>query len=317
MPQYLIASFGKLPYLASTLIAVFVDTPGNQAPVIADVWRYLIAAACVAAALAPRMRRPRSEALVLFSALAVIFNFSLYLILRPEAYVSLHGFLPIAPAIVLAGYAVGPLWRQRGYSQLALAITAGVYTVVAMTAFLIFKVADDGAVPTGLEWGNRYLFTLYPMGIVLALAGLHEYRRSSRPRWLKNAFTAAALLLLLCGLLLQTRGLWMLIETRRAVTSWQTALRGGPPVVTDVWWIPAAMAPLFISQEMQCVRNAQDLDEWFALATRNGLDQMTFASFRPFALEGVQPSGFELVPESKQVVAGLHLTRVRFVKPGW
>ena len=49
VPQYMVASVRKLPYLVSTVTAVLVDTPGNQAPVIADVWRYAMAAACLAA----------------------------------------------------------------------------------------------------------------------------------------------------------------------------------------------------------------------------------------------------------------------------
>ena len=61
VPSYLADGILKLPYLIPTLIAVLVDRPGNQAPVIANLWRYAMAAACLAAAWAPRMRTMTSE----------------------------------------------------------------------------------------------------------------------------------------------------------------------------------------------------------------------------------------------------------------
>src|SRR5262249_51729813 len=131
-------------------------------------------------------------------------------------------------------------------------------------------VSAQGVPPTGLQWGNRYLLTLYPLGTVLALAGLQQYLRSPRPPWLKRAVVVAGAGLLVCGLLLELRGVWMLRESRRLAATWEAALRGGPPVMTDVWWLPAAMAPLFISHEVQCVRQAGDLEDWFPLAAQHG-----------------------------------------------
>jgi hypothetical protein len=311
-PDFLVGGVLKLPYLPSTLTAVLIDTPGNQAPVIANVWRYVMAAACLAA-WAPRLRAPRAEAAVLFSALAVVFNFSLYLILRPEPYISLHGFLPIAPLIVLAAYVLSPVRRQRRYRQLAITIAGGVSAVLGLAAILIFQVSSAGALPTGLEWGNRYLFTLYPIGTVLALGGLYEYRRSARPVWLKRAVIGVAAALLVCGALLQARGVWMLVESRRLVTTWQAELRGGPPVVTDVWWLPAAMAPLFMSHEVQCVRQADDLEEWVAAAAQHGVDSVVFASFRGLNDAALRPAGFEVSTVDERVISGLRLTRLRFV----
>src|SRR4029453_455689 len=115
----------------------------------------------------------------------------------------------------------------RRYRQLAVALAGAMYAVLALAAIFIFQVSGDGVLPTGLEWGNRYLFTLYPIGIVLALAALYEYRRSARPPWLKRAVVGAGVVLGLCGRLLEARGIWILVESRRLVTTWQTACVGG------------------------------------------------------------------------------------------
>ena len=311
LPTFLTGAIAKLPHLAETLTAVLVDSAGNQAPVIPHLWRYGVLTACWGVALASLLRSWRREAIVLLAALAVILEFSVYLIVRPQAYVSLHGFLPIAPVIVLAPYVVAPVWRQRRHVQVALVVAAAAYAVLAFTAVLVFVVHSDGVMPTGLEWGNRYLFALYPVGTILALGALHEYRRSTRPPLLKRAVTLAAAGLLACGLLLQVRGVWTLVETRRLVTAWQSALRDEPPVMTNVWWLPAAMAPLFISHEMHCVRRVRDLGAWLPVALEHGVDTFTFASFRALDTDRIPHAGFAVESAGERVVSGLHLTRVR------
>src|SRR6185369_10494612 len=143
------------------------------------------------------------------------------------------------PLLVLAPYAVPPTWRRRQQAQLAILVTAMLYTLLSVVITFVFLFTKTGEMPIGLEWGNRYLFYLYPLGVVLALAGVHEYGRSTRTGTAKTLLTATAAALALCGVLLQARGLWTLVESRRVVAAWQDALRDGPPVLTDVWWLPA------------------------------------------------------------------------------
>ena len=163
--DHLRAAVVKLPYLAETLVEIVIDNPGNQAPVIAQSWRYLALAACFAVACAAMLWSRRSEALLLLAGLAVLFEFSAYLVVRPEAYLCLHGFLPIAPLTILALYGLAPAWQARERGARALVVAAGVYAVLVCGVTVVFLVTDRGVVPTGLEWGNRYLLTLYPLAI--------------------------------------------------------------------------------------------------------------------------------------------------------
>jgi hypothetical protein len=316
LPTYLSGSIARLPYVAEILTAILIDNRGNQAPIVPHLWRYLMLAACFAVAGASLLRSRRWEALLLLAALVALLEFSLYLIVRPEAYVSLHGFLPIAPFLVFAVYIRGPAWRERRRDQLAVVITAAAYGALVYAAIFVFLVGPDGIVPSGLEWGNRYLLSLYPLGTVLALAALDEYRRSARPVLLKHTVVVLAAGLLLCGVLLQARGVWTLIESRRLVSTWQAALHDGPPVVTDVWWLPAAMAPLFITHPVHCVRHDADLATWYPIALRHGAETFTFASFRPVDVSRLPHDGFEVEAAAPEVVAGLHLTRVRIAPAG-
>ena len=80
----------------------------------------------------------------------------------------------------------------------------------------VFLFTKNGEMPSGLEWGNRYLFSLYPLGMVLALAGVARIRPFDADGYGQDVLTATAAGLPLCGVLLQARGVWMLVESRRA-----------------------------------------------------------------------------------------------------
>jgi hypothetical protein len=74
------------------------------------------------------------------------------------------------------------------------------------------------------------------------------------------------------------------------------------------------MAPLFMSHEVQCIRQAGDLDQWFAVAAQHGVDTVTFAGFRRLDTMVIPQTGFQVTREDEEVVSGLRLTRLRFVK---
>lgn len=315
LPNYLLGSFAKLPYLIETLTAVLIDSPGNQAPEIADALRYAVFFACAVALAAPLLRAARTQAIVFGLAALVLLQLSTYLIVRPAAYVSLHGFLPVAPFIVLAGFGVRSAWRERRHAQLAIAAAAAVYLALVCAVIFVFLVSEYGETPVGLEWGSRYLFSLYPLGAVLGLAGLRELRLAITQPLLRGMLTALAGGLLVCGVLLEARGVWTLLQSRQLVTEWQAALRDGPPVVTDVWWLPAAMAPLFIAHEVHCVRQG-DLTEFLPAALRHDVNEFTYASFGRFDAGRAQQAGITVQTEDSREISGLRLTRVRIAPSG-
>jgi hypothetical protein len=315
LPQYLGASGAKLPYLPTMLTAMLVHVAGNRAPEVGTGLVYAVLIACAVLAVAPLIRRPRNEAIALILGLGLVLEFSLYLILRPDPYVSLHGLIPVAPLLVLAPYALPPAWRGRDQAQLTIVTAAVLYFLLSAVIIFLFLFTKTGVMPTGLEWGNRYLFYLYPLGVVLALAAVHEYGRSTRTSTAKSLFTATAAALAVCGLLLQVRGVWTLVESRRVVTAWQDALRDEPPVLTDVWWLPAAMAPLFITHEVQCIRRGDDLGKWLGLADQQGLETFTFASFRRFNPARAGAARERVTRVDERLVDGLYVTRVRIAPP--
>src|SRR5579862_6775865 len=86
---------------------------------------------------------------------------------RSEGIRASRDRLPIAPLTILALYGLAPAWQARERGARALVVAAGVYAVLVCGVTVVFLVTDRGVVPTGLEWGNRYLLTLYPLAILL------------------------------------------------------------------------------------------------------------------------------------------------------
>jgi hypothetical protein len=52
------------------------------------------------------------------------------------------------------------------------------------------------------------------------------------------------------------------------------------PVVTEVWWLPAAVAPRFVTQEIYTLRTPNQLDTWLE-QTDGRVKGFTWISFGP------------------------------------
>jgi hypothetical protein len=310
LPGYLVGNLAKLPYLPGTLTAVLIDAPGNQAPELAGVLRGAGLIVFGTAALAPFIGSSPVQAAVGLAALFLALDFSLLLGLLPQPYISLHGFLPVAPFVVLAAWAFPDAWRTQRPDRLALTAAAATYLVLGVALLFTFTIKEDGSYLTGLEWGNRNLLTLYPLATVLAFGGLQAWRAQS-DRAVRRVITAIALALMLCGVQMQARGLWVLYSARELVATWQAALRNDLPVVTDVWWLPASMAPFFATHPMHCVADRADLETWLASAHARGVDEFTLASFVPVAAGPVGKGELMLQDVEQAQISGLHVTRYR------
>ncbi len=310
-PAYAGAALARLPHLPGTLVAMLIDASGNRAPELSEALR--IGALLVFAALvaAPFAVRPQTRTAVGVVAGFLALDFSAWLGVLPEPYISLHGLFPVAPFTALAAWAVADAWRTRRPDHLMLAIATSLYLFLGIGLLFTFAVESDGTYRTGLEWGNRYLLTFYPLATVLALGGIAAWRRSIASPVLRRIVTVVVLGLFLCGAQMQARGLSVLYHSRTLVTAWQAALQGDGPIVTDVWWLPAAMAPLFAARAVYCVRDPTDLADWLAGAHARGVEEFTFASFRDLPAARLSLTALTLEDTTSSVVSGLHIQRYR------
>lgn len=305
----------RLIRYVTNLPNVVLNYAGADGPVIESIWLWigLIAfALCISSAF---VASARGQASLLIPSLLVLLLLSLVTLVSSQNYRSLHGILLLAPYAAMGVYVLPHAWRRREFQLLFFTLATLLYLAAGVAMILATRVNWTGTLTTGLEWGPRYLLLLYPLMAILALLAVQIYRESNRPVYLKRAVVGIVALMMLVGVQYQVRGLWMLYSNKQTIAGWQTALetRALEPVVTDLWWLPAAVPTYFISHEMYVVHPA-DAAEWLALAAAHHVTTFTYATLTPIDTRFAS-SPIQLIPENSFSADGLNLIRLRLVLP--
>lgn len=307
-PERLIRYITNLPNIV-------LNYAGADGPVIDSIWLWIGLIAFALCILSAFVASARVQASLFIPSLLVLLLLSLVTLLSSQNYRSLHGILLLAPYAAIAVYVLPYAWRHREFQLLFVTLAAFIYLAAGVAMVLATRVNWTGTLTTGLEWGPRYLLLLYPIMAILALLAVQIYRESNRPVYLKRAAVGIVALMMLVGIQYQVRGLWMLYYNKQTIAGWQNALetRAPEPVVTDLWWLPAAVPTYFISHEMYVV-HPENASEWLALAAAHHITTFTYVSQTPFD-ERFDSSPIQLTPEDSVGVGGMNLTRLRLVPP--
>jgi hypothetical protein len=309
LPFRIVRTLGRLEVAPWSLVSVFVETARDESPPFFTHWGWAMLACLSLCSAAPFVRRPLAEAALILPGLIGVLAFSLDRLLLEQPYRALHGLVPVAPFVALWVYAI-PLARRRPRLR-RLTHAALLYLALAWFYTFVFRTNSYGGVVNGLEWGPRYLLAAYPLLAVLVLAALDRYRRSRRPAWLRAAVAALALLAIVVANQLEVRGITMLRANRTVLAAWSDALQSEGAVVTDIWWLPAAVAPLAVRQPVSFAEAAA-FAQFADVAVANGARRVTTATLHPI---GDDPFAGRLLAadDGSRVVQRLHLNR--FVAP--
>lgn len=292
-----------------SILDVFVHTSISEAPPASDAWVLTAAAGMLLCLAAAFVRRVRWESVLLLPGLVLVLAFSVSLLTEGETYRALHGFVPIAPFMIVAPYAWTESRREgRSYVLVLMATLAAAGCVISMLAISTIYL-EVGRLAVGLEWGQRYLLTFYAVVAVLAVVAVQLYWRSPRPLWLRRAFAGAVALMVLAAVGFQIRGNTMLYRTRVRLSVWDTVMQPEAPIVTDVWWLPASFAVLYTEKEMYYVHPRSAVAGWMTRAAPRGVERFTFVSFEPVdaADLGIEDVGADMSQTNN--VHGLYMTR--------
>lgn len=276
LPHRLARLSSNLANLPDGMAAILVNSDASGGPRFA--WPRSATVTVALALMAPFLRPTWLRTVCLFGGVGVICGLTAWLVLTNEPYLSMHGFFPIAPFCLLAPYALVSAWRQGHIATLRLAVIGLAYLVLGIGAVLVILIGPDGQLKSGIEWGQRYLLTLYPLLTLLSLIGMADYWRGEASRRLRSATILLAMVTVLLGNAFQLRALATADQELRIYASWDKALRRGQPVVTDASWLPATLADLFVTHEMFVLESAQQLDDWVKLARAHGVRRFLFAS---------------------------------------
>lgn len=315
LPDLLGRNLRKGPQVVGGTVRLLIGPP-DLGPLRGQLWDLLVFLSIGAAMAAPFLRSARTEAVLLLGALVILLESSLFVAFVSRPYLGKQGVLGVAPFMIVGFYVLPHAWRQRDERLLRLAVAATTYAALGSLALFSSRVNEWGNDLIGLDGCARYMLTLYPMSVVLSLVAIHTVRASDRPALVKSAFTILVTAMVIISFVYQFRGLREMRANKQVLVAWEAALRGEDRVVTDIWWLPAVLAPLSTAKEMYCVDDASRFPEWLARARAHGATSFTFSTTRRVDGDrfGVATAG--LVQNSSREVDGLHIYPFHLVARG-
>ncbi len=185
-------------------------------------------------------------------------------------------------------------------------------------AFCIFLSVVAVLLPTlnltdgGLEWGLRYALAAIVLLNVLGVAAVADVSTDHgySPR-LRRATIAIAAWLAVLGMFSAGRGLGELQQTQRDLAKAQAILEErNEPVVTDIWWLGASLAPFASEHEIFIVSSRHPMSQWMELVATNR-PQFVYAGYLPDldSWETNKLPGLTLRRLERREAAGLFMTR--------
>jgi len=214
-----------------------------------------------------------------------------YILLMPQPYHNLHGFLLASPFVALALWPPDIIVTPDGLSRQGFLYVVTL-PYIGLHALIISALSGLGPISTS-EWGQRYLLAAYPGLVVLALLAGWRIWTDYRPLLSVRRPAAYALvfsaMLVLVGLLFTVRGYGALYDERAQVKSWLTlseSLPGREPIVTDEWWVPLNLAADFYTRPIMLAEGNDKLVHWASDMRTEGVMQFGFMTDKPDIFTG-------------------------------
>jgi hypothetical protein len=175
----------------------------------------------------------------------------------PERYRAIHGLLLPMPGLALAWLPPPDDRTRPGPQERFLTALLSLVLVLHLLATWLLRRPAGGP-----EWGLRYAMVAYLLAAVLGAASVVRFARASRGwRRFAGLGLAASLLVLSCGY--GVRGIFELQVTKRDLRAFEREiLSADAPVVTDQWWLAAALASTFVRTEFFTLNPGTDLPAW-------------------------------------------------------
>ena len=180
----------------------------------------------------------------------------------PERYRAVHSILLPMPVALVA---ILPLFDKAGrsFKSMFLKMSIVLYLVFLLVGMLVTR-EQLGNVHGGPEWGLRYGLIAYPLLATAAVIRFLKFMQGTEGiQRQKVVVVCLAALLLAWSARCSLRGLHEIWQTKRdlhAVAARIEELKC--PVVTDLWWLPAAITPTYLGKEIYCIASPDDLKEW-------------------------------------------------------
>jgi len=307
LPALLAETVQKLPAVPRTVVSVFMEAPDRTVP--GGGAGRMAAGLAIAAALGAGVFRGTGGRVMLLGSAFVVVELALYMALSNRPYLSRPGVLAVAPFLVVAP-PLARFLRGRDDRRLTQLYVAGAaYAVFGFLALLVTWVTDQGDFPVGLDGSARYLLTLFPIAAVLALGTLSLFRRSTASGVAGSLLTVLVTAGVLVAAYYQYRGVQEMRSNREMLQQWAESLGRHERVLTDVWWLPASLAPFYASHEVYCLRSQRDLSTWLDRVAGQRVGSFAVATTDATIPAAVLVGGRPWTASGCETVAGLHVCR--------
>jgi hypothetical protein len=177
---------------------------------------------------------------------------------HPERYRAVHGFLLPMPCLVLAWLPTPSAGCSRTRAERFLCALLPLYLALYTFATWLLRRPTGGP-----EWGLRYPLIAYLLAAVLGAMACARFARANRGARRVAGLTAAAML---CAISVgyTLRGVFEIQVTKRDLLAFEREMVvTDRPVVTDHWWMAAALAPTFVRTEFYTLPARGDFSLWF------------------------------------------------------
>ncbi|MEO5952294.1 MAG: hypothetical protein ABIQ44_07505, partial [Chloroflexia bacterium] len=134
------------------------------------------------------------------------------------------------------------------------------------------------------------------------------------------ALATLAGLLVAVGLLFTARGYMVLYSEKTQVKLWQdlaASLPANEPIVTDQWWLPLNLSPVFYTRPIMLASGDDRLAKWAAQMQQHNLQSFAFMSDKPAIFTSSWRTGFPtlLAVGGPVELRGIYLQQFRFSTP--
>jgi hypothetical protein len=224
---------------------------------------------------------PRKKLLLFLLGSACITNFILFmeLVRNPEPVwntLYTQGLIP-GTAFALIPFALG--------RSLIFADNSGLrFLMILLLLYLTASCMNLNQTVFGIIWGPRHFLPVMPVLVTITIAALHHIR--TNPDWSKwkNVTLRIAAILILTSFLIQVFGLVTMYHKRAASARLKDAIRQSTSrvVVTDAYWIPEELAPLFFEKQFHIVKSEQELKQLIELLKKTGYREFLFVRSRKY-----------------------------------
>lgn len=271
----------RIDVLPSGLVGILINEGAEEGPVHSD-WVDLVALLGVATALVAALPYTRRWCAALVAiGMSLLLMSSLSILISSVPYRSLHGFFPIAPLMLAAplcicGFRPSEKGTARSLGRLSL-----LGLVIGWWALFATFVVPTRRFVTGLEWGQRYLLTFYPLLLILGIVGACTYWRQRRETLAGATLAGLCVTAVVVGICFQLRGWHMRSEQLGVISEWDRRLAESDAIATDAGWLASALAPQFADRPFFYLQDWNGVDDWLTLAEASQLCDVVLAGRAP------------------------------------